>query len=42
MADPSGKSTPAYLMGTPLLSDYIEEGLAELGISLEEFEIGRL
>lgn len=40
--DPSAISTPAYLMGTPLLSDFIEEGLAELGLSLEEFEIGRL
>jgi len=41
-ADPSAKSTPQYLMGTPLLSDYLEEGLSEMGVSIEEFEIGRL
>ncbi|WP_135075358.1 DUF3775 domain-containing protein [Terasakiella sp. SH-1] len=41
-ADPTSKSTPEYLMGTPLLSDYLEEGLAEMGVSLEEFEVGRL
>ncbi len=41
-ADPSAKSCPEYLMGTPLLSDYLEEGLSEMGVSIEEFEIGRL
>lgn len=41
-ADPTSKSTPNYLMGTPLLSDYLEEGLSMLGISVEEFEMGRL
>lgn len=41
-ADPTSKSTPEYLMGTPLLSDYLEEGLSMLGISIEEFEVGRL
>lgn len=41
-ADPTSKSTPDYLMGTPLLSDYLEEGLSMLGISIEEFEMGRL
>ncbi len=41
-ADPSAKSSPSYLMGTPMLSDFIEEGLSELGVSLEEFEVGRL
>jgi hypothetical protein len=31
-----------YLIGTPLLADYLEEGLSELGYSLEDFEIGRM
>ena len=31
-----------YLIGTPLLGDYLEEGLAAVGISLENFEINRL
>lgn len=32
----------AYLVGTPLLGDYLEEGLAQLGFSIEGYEIGRL
>jgi len=36
------KHIPRYLIGTPKLGDYLEEGLAALGISLEPFEIGRL
>jgi Protein of unknown function (DUF3775) len=31
-----------YLIGTPLLADYLEEGLAQLGYSIEDYEIGRL
>ena len=31
-----------YLIGTPLLSDYLEEGLSQLGYSLEDYEIGRM
>jgi Protein of unknown function (DUF3775) len=31
-----------YLIGTPLLGDFLEEGLSSLGISLEDFEINRL
>jgi hypothetical protein len=31
-----------YLVGTPLLGDYLEEGLAQLGFSIEDYEIGRL
>ena len=31
-----------YLVGTPLLADYLEEALSQLGYSLEEFEIGRM
>jgi hypothetical protein len=29
-----------YLVGTPLLSDYLEEGASVLGLSLEDFEGG--
>ena len=35
-------SEPGYLIGTPLLSDYLEEGASMLGLSLETFEMGRL
>jgi hypothetical protein len=31
-----------YLLGTPLLADFLEEGLSLLGRSCEEFEIDRL
>ncbi len=31
-----------YLTGIPLLSDYLEEGLSQLGYSCEEYEIDRL
>jgi hypothetical protein len=31
-----------YLVGAPLLGDYLEEGLAQLGYSIEDYEIGRL
>lgn len=31
-----------YLVGTPLLGDYIEEGLSQLGYSIGDYEIGRL
>jgi hypothetical protein len=34
--------TAAYLIGTPMLADFLEEGLSVLGVSCEEFEIGRL
>ena len=34
--------TADYLLGMPLLSDFLEEGLSMLGYSCEEFEIGRL
>ena len=36
------KHIPSYLIGTPKLGDYLEEGLAQLGYSLEEFELNRL
>jgi hypothetical protein len=34
--------TASYLLGMPLLGDFLEEGLALLGYSCEEFEINRL
>ena len=34
--------TASYLLGMPLLGDFLEEGLSLLGYSCEEFEIGRL
>jgi hypothetical protein len=34
--------TARYLIGTPLLGDFLEEGLSMLGYSCEEFEIERL
>jgi hypothetical protein len=30
----------AYLLGTPLLADYLEEGVSVLGLSLEDFQRG--
>ena len=36
------RNTAGYLLGTPLLGDFLEEGLSQLGCSCEEFEIGRL
>jgi hypothetical protein len=34
--------TANYLLGMPLVGDYLEEGLSMFGYSCEEFEIGRL
>jgi hypothetical protein len=34
--------TSAYLLGTPLVGDYLEEGLSMLGYSCQDFEIDRL
>jgi hypothetical protein len=36
------RNTANYLLGMPLLGDYLEEGLALLGHSCEAFEINRL
>ncbi|GLK85449.1 DUF3775 domain-containing protein [Ancylobacter defluvii] len=36
------RRTAAYLLGTPLIADFLEEGLSLLGYSCEEFEAGRL
>jgi len=41
-ANAHNKRTAEYLLGTPLVSDFIEEGLSMLGYSCEEFEIDRL
>jgi hypothetical protein len=34
--------TAAYLLGMPMLGDFLEEGLSLLGYSCEDFEINRL
>jgi hypothetical protein len=34
--------TTSYLLGMPLVADFIEEGLSMLGYSCQEFEIDRL
>jgi len=31
-----------YLIGTPMLGDYLEQGLDEFGLSCAEFEMGRM
>jgi Protein of unknown function (DUF3775) len=36
------KKTASYLLGTPMLGDFLEEGLALLGYSCEPFEMNRL
>jgi hypothetical protein len=41
-AQAHNKNTVGYLLGTPLLADFLEEGLSQLGYSCEEFAIGRL
>jgi hypothetical protein len=33
--------TADYLLGTPLLADYLDEGLSQFGHSCEDFESGR-
>jgi hypothetical protein len=35
-------NTIDYLFGTPLLADFLEEGLAQFGFSCEELELGRM
>jgi hypothetical protein len=36
------EQTASYLLGMPLLADYLEEGLSLFGQSCEDFEINRL
>ena len=40
--DAHNERTASYLLGMPLLGDFLEEGLSMLGYSCEEFEINRL
>jgi len=37
-----GGRVAAYLLGQPMVSDYLEDGLEQFGISIAEFENGRL
>jgi hypothetical protein len=41
-AEAHNSRTARYLLGIPQLGDYLEEGLALLGHSCEEYEIGHL
>ncbi len=34
--------TAQYLLGTPLLGDFLEEGLSKLGYSCEDYQVNRL
>lgn len=36
------RQSSGYLMGMPALADYLEEGLSELGYSLDSYGLGRL
>jgi hypothetical protein len=36
------RHTANYLLGMPMLADFLEEGLSLLGLSCQEFEMGRL
>jgi hypothetical protein len=36
------EKAPNYLLGFPLLADFLEEGLSQLGYSCQDFEMGRL
>ena len=36
------RHTIDYLLGTPLLPDYLEDGLAAFGLSCEELELGHM
>jgi hypothetical protein len=38
----NARTTAGYLLGTPMLGDFLEEGLSMLGFSCEEFELNRL
>lgn len=41
-SDMRDKHITEHLMGTPKLGDFLEEGLAQIGYSLEDFERDRL
>ncbi|HUN49290.1 MAG TPA: DUF3775 domain-containing protein [Stellaceae bacterium] len=36
------RKSASYLMGMPTLGDFLEEGMAQLGYSCTEYDIGRL
>jgi hypothetical protein len=38
--DTANQNLTDYLVGTPLLGDYLEEGASALGLSLEDFDRG--
>lgn len=38
----NARTTARYLLGTPMVGDFLEEGLSMLGFSCEEFELNRL
>ena len=40
--DSRSDHTAEYLLGIPLLGDYLEEALSQLGHSFDEYEMGRL
>ena len=40
--DAHNNRTPQYLLGMPLLGDYLEEGCAQLGLDCAEFQENRL
>jgi len=40
--DEHAGNVAAYLLGEPMLGDYLEEALSQFGFSCAEFEIGRL
>ncbi|MCP4316653.1 MAG: DUF3775 domain-containing protein [Hyphomicrobiales bacterium] len=40
--DARNERTAQYLLGMPLLAEYLEEGLSLMGLSCEEFEFNRL
>jgi hypothetical protein len=42
ITDVREQHTIDYLLGTPLLADYLEEALSQLCLSCEDFELGRL
>jgi len=39
---PKGRQTANYLLGMPLLPDFLEEGLDAFGLSCDDFEAGHL
>jgi hypothetical protein len=41
-ADAHNNRTASYLLGAPLLADYLEDALSQFGRSCEEFEADRL